>query len=408
MLVGPLTDIDLSRSELFADGPPHETFRRLRDEAPVHWNQSATGRPYWSVTRHADIGRVVRDWETFSSQRSGITIEEGGVFPPEMQQLAFVMMDPPGHSKHRGILQKVFTPKVVRAQEPAIRQVMNDLLDAVMAAGTCDFVDDIAVDFPLTVVADLLGVPQADRRKLFSWTNKFADTTVSPDEGNAMLMEIAGYVMALVAERRGHPREDLLSALIQADIDGEHLSDLEVTAHFAQLMAAANETTRNAMAGGLLALIEHPDQRNRLITDPALIPSAVEEILRWHTPMMYEGRTATRDVELGGQLISEDEFVVLWNVSGNRDERAFPDADVFDVGRSGEKHLSFGGGPHFCLGNQLARLELRVAFEILLARVPDIDLAGQVQRQPSSIFNWITSMPVSFPPGRPLAEVSRV
>jgi cytochrome P450 len=211
-------------------------------------------------------------------------------------------------------------------------------------------------------------------------------------------MEIAGYVMALVADRRANPRADLVSAFIGAEIDGEQLNDLEVTAHFAQLMAAANETTRNAMAGGMLALVEHPDQRAQLIDDPTLIGSAVEEILRWHTPMMYEGRTATRDTEIANQPIRENDFVVLWNVSGNRDERAFPDPDVFDVTRNDEKHLSFSAGRHFCLGNQLARLELQIAFEVLLQRLPDLELAGPLVRQPSNIFHWIRQMPVSYTP----------
>jgi cytochrome P450 len=392
-----MNTVDLSRDDAFADGPPHELFRQLRDESPVHWNASAEGRGFWSVTRYDDIAHAVRDWETFSSQRSGITIQEGGVFPPEMQQLAFVMMDPPAHTKHRGILQKVFTPKVVREQEPEIRKAMNGLVDGIVEAGACDFVEDIAVDFPLLVVADLLGVPHEDRRKLFAWTNTFADTSVTPEQGTAVLMEIATYVMALVADRRASPRDDLVSALIAAEIDGEQLNDLEVTAHFAQLMAAANETTRNAMAGGMLALIDHPDQRAKLIDNPALIGSAVEEILRWHTPMMYEGRTATRDVEIAGQPVREGDFVVLWNVSGNRDERAFPAPDVFDVARNDEKHLSFSAGRHFCLGNQLARLELRVAFDVLLERLPSLELGGPLVRQPSNIFHWIKAMPVSYP-----------
>jgi cytochrome P450 len=392
-----MSTVDLSRDDAFADGPPHELFRQLRDESPVHWNASAEGRGFWSVTRYDDIARAVRDWETFSSQRSGITIQEGGVFPPELQQLAFVMMDPPGHTKHRGILQKVFTPKVVREQEPEIRLAMNGLVDRIVEAGACDFVEDIAVDFPLLVVADLLGVPQEDRRQLFAWTNTFADTSVTPEQGTAVLMEIATYVMALVADRRASPRDDLVSALIAAEIDGEQLNDLEVTAHFAQLMAAANETTRNAMAGGMLALIDHPDQRAKLIDDPTLIGSAVEEILRWHTPMMYEGRTATRDVEIAGQPVREGDFVVLWNVSGNRDQQAFPTPDVFDVTRNDEKHLSFSAGRHFCLGNQLARLELRVAFDVLLERLPGLELAGPLVRQPSNIFHWIKAMPVGYP-----------
>jgi cytochrome P450 len=390
---------DLTALALFADGPPWDTFRRLRDEQPAYWNApsrqgSASG--FWSLTRYEDIERVGKDWETFSSQRRGVTITEGAVFPAELEQFVFVMMDPPAHDKHRSIVQKVFTPRAIAAHEPEIRRVVTELIDAVLERGDCDFVEDIAVDFPLTVIADMLGVPPADRRKLFEWTNMFADTSVTPEAGTRLIQEMGAYVGALVAERRAHPREDLLSRLIHAEVDGESLTDFEVIAHFAQLMAAGNETTRNSLAGGVLALAEHPDQRRLLIDDPSKIPAAVEEILRWHTPVLYQARTATRPVDVGGVRIEEDELVVLWFASANRDPRAFERADQFDVERTGTKHLSFGGGRHYCLGNQLARLELRVALEEILRRMPNLDVTGDVVREPSNVFHWLRAMPVTF------------
>ena len=395
-----LAALDLTDLSLFADGPPMDVFAAMRAQAPVHWNGSASGTGFWSLTRYADIQAASKDWMTFSSPRRGVTIEEGSVFPAEMQQLAFVMMDPPGHVKHRSIVHQVFTPRVVREYEPHMRRVINELIDGVIESGECDFVEDIAVDFPLTVIAGILGVPVEDRRKLFEWTNMFADTSISAEQGTRLMMEMAVYVMGLVAQRREDPRDDLLSALIAAEVDGERLTDLEVTAHFAQLMAAGNETTRNGMAGGLLALMRFPDQRARLLADPGLIDGAVEEILRWHTPVVYQARTATRDVEIGGVPIAEDDLVVLWFASGNRDERVFADPSSFDVAREGDKQMAFGaGGRHFCLGNQLARYELRIAFEEILRRMPDTELAGTVVRQPSNTFNWLRHVPITFTPG---------
>jgi cytochrome P450 len=384
-------DPDLTDLTLFDQGPPHETFRRLREEQPVHWNRSSAGGSstgFWSVTRYDDIERASKDWETFSSQRRGVTIAEGAVFPAALEQFVFVMMDPPAHVKHRAIVHKVFTPRAVAAHEPEIRRVITELVDGVIERGECDMVED---------VADMLGVPSEDRRKLFHWTNMFADTSVTPEAGQQLVAEMGGYVGGLVAERRAKPRDDLLSRLIEAQVDGERLTDFEVTAHFAQLMAAGNETTRNSLAGGLLALQEYPDQRQALIDDPSKIPGAVEEILRWHTPVMYQARTATRAVELCGAEIEEDQLVVLWFVSGNRDPRAFHDPDHFDVHRAQGKQMAFGaGGRHFCLGNQLARFELRVALEEILRRMPDLRVTGPVVREPSNVFHWIRRMPVAF------------
>jgi len=395
-------DPDLTDISLFRDGPPLEIFRRLRDEQPVHWNApsphgSSTG--FWNLTRYADIEQVSKDWETFSSQRRGVTITQGNVFPAELEQFLFIMMDPPAHVKHRAIVHKVFTPRAVAEHEPEIRRAITEQIDAVIERGECDFVEDIAVDFPLTVIADMLGVPSTDRRKLFAWTNQFADTTTTPEAGTQLLMEMGAYVGQLVADRRASPRDDLLSRLIAAEVDGERLTDFEVTAHFAQLMAAGNETTRNNLAGGVLALTENPDQVKALIEDPTKIPGAVEEILRWHVPLMYQARTATRAVDINGVRIEEDQLVVMWFISGNRDPRAFSEPDRFDVERAQGKQMSFGaGGRHFCLGNQLARVELRVALEEILRRMADLQVTGPVIRQPSNIFHWLRSMPVSFTP----------
>jgi cytochrome P450 len=242
----------------------------------------------------------------------------------------------------------------------------------------------------------MLGVPHSDRGKLFHWTNLMADTSLPRDDKLAMVTELGGYLVALIAERRERPTDDLLSRLVAAEVDGERLNDLELVAHFAQLMAGGNETTRNAFAGGMLALIEHPDERRKLLEDPSLIGVAVEEVLRWHTPIMHLARTATRDTEIAGTPIAENDKVVMWFASANRDGDAFDAPDRFDVTRPKSKHLAFGAGRHFCLGNQLARLELVIAFQETLRRLGELELAGPVVRKANNTFHWMVSMPVAL------------
>ena len=395
-----LEDLDLNDAELFADGPPHALFARMRAEAPVLWNRPTDiNDGFWSVTGYQDASSVISDWKTFSSARRGIFLQEEGILPKEFTQFLFSMMDPPDHDKHRMLLTKVFTPRAVAQREDDIRAVITTLLDSVIEQGACDFVRDVAVEFPLVVTANMLGVPQSARGKLFEWTNKMADVSLPPEQGLEMMTEMAGYLVGLVSERRERPTDDLLSRLIHAEVDGEKLNDIEIVVHFAQLMAGGNETTRNAFAGGLLALIENPDQRQALLDDPSLIGSTVEEILRWHTPIMHNVRTATEDVELRGARIEEGQRLALWHVAANRDPAVVPDPDSFDISRGGVKHMSFSGGRHFCLGNQLARLELRICIAETLRRMPDMALAGPVGRFPNNTFHWMTSMPVSFTPG---------
>jgi cytochrome P450 len=246
----------------------------------------------------------------------------------------------------------------------------------------------------------MLGVPYEDRAKLFHWTNQVADTSLPPDEKMQTIAEIAAYLAAFITDVRAHPNEDLLSRLVHAELDGERLDDLEVMAHFIQLMSGGNETTRNAFAGGMMALLAHPAEQAKLLADPGLIPGAVEEILRWHTPILHQARTATRDLEIGGVPIAENDKVVMWYASANRDPGQNEDPDRFDVSRPRVRHMSFGAGRHFCLGSQLARLELKVCFEETLRRLPGLALAGPVVKKPNNSFHWMVSMPVTFPPGR--------
>ncbi|MEA2172166.1 MAG: hypothetical protein QOF76_5466, partial [Solirubrobacteraceae bacterium] len=373
-------------------------FAQMRAETPVLRNPPNGDQDgFWSLTAYADIVRVNKDWETFSSARRGSFLVEGGIVPKEFEPLVFNMMDPPGHDRHRGIVQKVFTAKAIADRGPDVRRVINALIDDVAERGACDFVADIAVELPLTVTANMLGVPHEDRAKLFRWTNRFADTSITAQEKLETLGEIAEYLVAFITTLREHPTDALLSRLIHAELDGERLGDAEVMAHFVQLMNGGNETTRNAFAGGMLALIERPDERRKLLEDPGLIPQAVEEILRWHTPILHQARTATRDVEVGGVAIAENEKLVMWYPSANRDPELNPgDPDRFDVSRPRPKHMSFGAGRHFCLGNQLARIELAIALEETLLRLPALELAGPVVKKPNNSFHWMVAMPVAW------------
>jgi cytochrome P450 len=393
--------IDLHDPAVFADGPPNELFALMRAQAPVHRNPARGDQDgFWSLTAYEDIVAVNKDWERFSSARRGSFIVEGGIVPKEFEPLVFNMMDPPAHDRHRAIVQKVFTARAVAEREQDVRDTVNRLIDAVIERGECDFVADIAVELPLIVTANMLGVPEGERGKLFHWTNQFADTSISAEEKMQAVMEIGGFLVQFIAELKERPTQDLLSRLLHAEVDGERLNDAEVMAHFIQLMNGGNETTRNAFAGGMLALIEHPDERRKLLGDPALIAGAVEEILRWHTPIMHQARTPVEDVEIRGVKIAGNEKVVMWYPSANRDPALNVDPDRFDVSREKPKHMSFGAGRHFCLGNQLARLELKVCFEEALRRLPDLELAGPAVKKPNNSFHWMVGMPVTFAPGR--------
>jgi methyl-branched lipid omega-hydroxylase len=405
---GAVSDVDLDRIDLsdpdvFSGGPPHELFARMRRETPVHWNDSADGEGFWSLTRAADIRAVSRDPETWSSAVGGVFIREDVPIPVELMRLIMLGMDPPLHTRHRMLVQKVFTPHTVNRQEDLIRARVNALIDRVCERGECDFVEELAVELPLQTIAEILGVPQEDRGRLFEWTNRIeaAHTDHTPD-GLAAFGEMGEYLAALIAERREARSDDLISALMDAEVEGERLNDLEITSFFGLLMFAGNDTTRNTASGGLLALLEHPDQRRALSLDPQSLPGAIEEILRWVTPVMWFSRTATRDAVLRDVEIREGQKLVLWYASGSRDEELVSDPMEFDVTRPGVEHQAFGGGGrHFCLGASLARLQLRVLFGELLRRLPDVELAGAPVRLRSNWVNGLTSLPIRFTPKAP-------
>jgi len=400
-----LADVNLYNLDTFVAGVPHHMFTLLRVEAPVFRHQEPMGGPgFWVITKYADLVTVSKNHHTFCSSR-GTNIAD--VAPEDLSQIQLLMlnMDAPAHSKFRRLVNQGFTPRMVTRLEPHIRDLARGIVDAVAAKGECDFVAEIAAELPLQVIVEFLGVPLEDRHKVFEWSNRLIgfddpEFQTSLDDGKLAAAEMYMYANQLAALRQDRPRDDLVSVLMRGEIDGERLSEQEFDSFFLLLAVAGNETTRNLISGGMLALIEHRDQYERLVADPSLLPTAVEEMLRWVSPVMYFRRTATQDTELRGHPIAKGDKVVMFYPSANRDEEVFPHADRFDVGRTPNEHVAFGIGEHFCLGANLARLEIRIIFEELLSRLPDISLAGPVSRLRSNFINGIKRMPVRFTPER--------
>ncbi len=407
-----LAEIDLTDLGRWAEGPPHDWFALLRREAPVFWQDEPKGRGFWSLTRYDDVHSASKDYVTFSSEVGGTSLMD---LTPEQVESRKSMLDsdPPRHTRLRNIVNKGFTPRAVNAYEDKIRGLFREILGEAFSREELDFTEDVAVELPMRILCEILGTPFEDRRYLVDLGNRMLGNT-DPDmageyvAGEADLsryahlpfsspaaLEMFDYAQRLADERRLEPHDDITTKLVEAEVNGDRLSEHEFNLFFLLLTTAGNETTRHAMSNGLLALLEHPGERDRIVADPSLIPTAVEEILRW-TPSLYHfRRTATRDVELHGTTIRAGDKVVLWYVSGNRDEEQFPDPFRFDAGRSPNKHLAFGlGGPHFCLGAHLARLELGIWLEETLPWLPRIELAGPPARLRSNFFHGVKSVPV--------------
>jgi len=400
-----LREVDLCGRDSYVAGIPHEDFALLRREAPVFWHPECDGSGFWAVTRHADVTAVNRDNLTFSSARGAVLIEDPHPAQLEQQRMMMLNMDPPMHTRYRSLVNKGFTKRMIGQLEERTRAITNSILDTVSEEGECDFVTDVAADLPLQVIAEIMGVPPEDRHKVFDWSNRMIGaedpeySAGGPEEAFSASIELYAYANALAAEKRASPGDDVISVLLGAEVDGERLTEIEFDLFFLLLAVAGNETTRNLVSHAQLALMENPGERAKLVADPALIPGAVEEMLRWGTPVMNFRRTATVDTRIGDQPIAEGDKVVIFYISANRDEAVFDDPYRFDVTRSPNDHVAFGGGgPHFCLGANLARLEIRILFEELLARLPDMTLAGPAKRLRSNFINGIKHIPVQFTP----------
>jgi cytochrome P450 len=401
-------NVELTDSELWLDGPPHETFKEMRSGCPIHWTESFELFPeepgFWSATTADDIHTVSRDWQTYSSERGGVLVAAAG-FPLELAQAMFIGMDPPKHDRLKALFQAGFTPKRIAAHEDAIREIVIGTFDRLAGRDSCDLVTEVAQPIVSRVIGSFMGIREEDDAiwaKLMNSTLGAADPDINPDgfEGAVEkdVPEIFERCRKLIAERQEHPTDDLTSVLVHAEVDGEKLEEHEIVMGFFLLMAAGNDSTKATYCSGMRALMENPDQLQLLLDDPSLIPSAVEESLRMFPAFAHFRRTATCDTELHGQKIKEGEKVVMWYVSSNRDESRFEDPDRFDVRRTTE-HQAFGaGGRHFCLGTALARLELKIMLEETLKRYPKIELAGKPAFVESLFINQLKTLPVRLAP----------
>ncbi len=397
-----LESVELTTRELWLDGPPHELFKQMRGECPIHWTERFEEFPdeagFWSVTTADDIHTVSRDWRTYSSEH-GITA--AGVFPQELISAMFIGMDPPKHDRLKALFQAGFTPKRIAAHEDAIRAIAVKVLDRLDGRESCDLVGDVAQPVVARVIGSFMGIAEEEDEiwaRLMNSTLGAGDPDVNPHGVDGAIErdipEIFERCRTLIAARREHPTEDLTSVLVHAEVDGEKLEEHEIVMGFFLLMAAGNDSTKATFCSAMRALMEDPEQMQALLEDPSLIASAVEESLRMFPAFAHFRRTATRDTELHGQQIRAGEKVVLWYASSNRDETRYENPDHFDVRRNPE-HQAFGaGGRHFCLGTALARLELRVMLEETLRRYPRMQLAGGPQYVESPFINQLKLLPV--------------
>ena len=404
-----LESVLLTEREVWERGVPNELFARMRRECPVHWTAAITEFPdetgFWSVTTAEDVHAVSRDWQTYSSERGGVTAASR-VFPLELTQSMFIGMDPPKHDRIKALFQAGFTPKRIAAHEQAIRAIVVQALERLDGREGCDLVSDVAQPVVSRVIGSFMGIPPEDDAiwaRLMNATLAAGDPDLNPaatvEQGiQDSIAEIFARCGKLIAARREHPTDDLTSVLVHAEIDGQRLEEHEIVMGFFLLVAAGNDSTKATYCAGMRALMEDPDQRRLLLDDPGLIPAAVEESLRMFPAFAHFRRTATCDTELNGRQIKEGDKVVMWYVSSNRDETIYEDPDRFDVRRNGE-HQAFGaGGRHFCLGTALARLELRILFEETLARFPAMQMAARPTIVESVFLNQLKTLPVQLRP----------
>lgn len=402
--VEELKDVDLADQTLWGDGPPYDLVARLQREQPVHWSPQHSEPDeggFWSLLTFDTVHKATRDFETFSSEKRGIFAVDDIGIPLDIQRLQMISMDPPRHSRLKKIVGKAFTPARVAEHEHHIRQIVTRVLDQVADRDRFDLVADVARPIPARVIGDLLGTPAEDDPKLVHWTNVFTafeDPEVRKQWENTeeVLMEIVQYCGQLIEQRRAEPTQDLLTALMDAEVQGEKLNDFEIALFFILLMAAGNDSTRATYSGIMKTLLEQPEILERVKADPSLIPAVVEEGLRCFPAFAFMARAATKDVEFEGVQIKEGDRILLWYLFSNRDETVFENPHEFDIDRPNrEDHQAFGArGRHFCLGAALARLELRVWIDETLKRMPDLQLDGEPNRVRALFLNQYNSIPV--------------
>jgi cholest-4-en-3-one 26-monooxygenase len=399
-VIESLDGIDLL-AETWGRGVPHDQFDRLRREAPVHWHPEPDGPGFWAVTKHADVRTVSHDWETFSSELGATFIPTQDEDALAQLRLTILNMDPPRHHRARRLVSKAFTPRMIAKLVAEIERRAEAVVDGVIDQGGCEFVEEIAAQVPVQMICEMIGLEPEQWPRMFEVSNDLIGSRDDPEyadvDAGAASAEIFTLCDTVAEDRRHHPRDDLMTALVQAEIDGERLDNLELNLFFITLVVAGNETTRNLINHSLLALLDHPDQAQRLRDDPSLWDSAVEEMLRWGSSIHNFRRTATRDTELRGVPIAAGDKVVMYYASANRDEDVFEDPHTFDVGRTPNEHVAFGGGGvHYCLGANLARAEIKATMRQVVERLPEIQLAGPPERLVSDFVNGIKRIPVTW------------
>jgi cytochrome P450 len=405
-----LSEVDLVNLDNFEFGAPHDMFKVLREEAPVFRHKGGPGiDDFWCITKHADLKSISKQPELFSSERMATLLSDPA--PEALPGLRLIMlnMDPPRHRQYRAIVNKAFTPRMVNDLIPKVRSMVDRIIDRVIEQGECDFVEDLAAPLPMEVICEMVGVPEEDRRHIYEIGNRmvgFDDPElqegharpIADEDFGAASAEIFAYAAKLAERTRKNPTNDLASALLAAEVDGQRLTDLEFNSFFMILAIAGNETTRTVTTNGMYDLLTHPDQFRMLRDAPSLLPTAIEEILRFNPAVHTFRRTATADTEIRGVQIKENDKLMIWYPAANRDEEVFENPHTFDITRSPNDHLSFGVGEHFCLGANLARMELRLIFEGLIARFPDFELAAEPRRLRSNFINGVKEMKVRFSP----------
>ena len=402
-------DIDLLDPDRFQRGEHHEMFRQLRDTEPgIHWHDEPDGSGFWSITRIEHLREVNRNTDVFSSNAGGTQIADpppGDMRAAVNRDYLMLDMDPPKHTRYRMLVNRGFTPRMIGLLDDYLLNRTRIIVDGVSEAGRCDFVTDIAAELPLQAIAEMMGVPLEDRMKIFDWTNKMIgrsdpEFVGSDAEVDQAFLELYQYSHALQMDRRDKPAQDIVTTLLNASIDEDKLSEIEFDMFFLLLSVAGNETTRNSMSHGMHAFMQFPDQWQKFKSDPERhMAGALEEILRWATPVLHFRRTALQDYELGGVKIKAGDKLVIWHISANRDDRVFADPFRFEIERHPNEHVAFGGGgPHFCLGANLARMELRLMFRELAERLPDMALAGEPQYLRSNFIGGVKHLPVRYTP----------
>lgn len=398
----PVT-VDVADPDLYASGDPVATWARLRATTPVFWNEHPPGPGFWSVMTYQPALDVYRNTNAFTSEL-GMRVDSDPAAVKAAAGKMLIVTDPPVHPRLRQLMNSAFVPRVVATLEESMRRVIEPLVDQALEKGSVDFVSEVAAVLPAAIICDIMNVPQVERSMMIELTSQAFGASVGASDGCPMDQlqkteahsEIFLYYAELVEERRRNPGDDVVSALIQGDLGGRPLTNEEVLLNCDGLVTGANETTRHASAAGLIALIENPGEWRRLKTGEVSIESAVDEVLRYTSPALHVMRVATRDVEVGGQQVIAGEAVVLWISSANRDESVFPHPARFDLGRKPNRHLTFGMGPHFCLGAPLARVELKVLLQVLTERVSHMEITGPVKRMRSNFMWGVDHLPVAL------------